>query len=410
MVVLGKYEEKAEILDDRNNIFEELFVDDKPEIVAVGFRWTEGPVWNFKDESLYFSDTVLDNIYRFDTKTNKISIFLYNSGGLDQESGEKQLLVETGSNGLIIDGNENELIIMQHGGRGISRMDMDLGFLVKFASTYPANKGHKGHRLNSPNDGVIYHDVDHTKKKYLFFTDPPYGLINVSQPHDHPDVDARSEINGSYVYSVDLERKNPNITVLKNNGNTTRPNGIDITPDGEFAYISNCCQGHDPYCPRGRGIWWKHKILHNESWEEFGHPTLANSHVPIIINFGRTSGCADGFKVIPGLDDDDDDVPSSPMIIGSCPGGLCILDTRDWKLYEPLLAYLGMPERVSNVAVGGDGYLYITGEGKLWRLKIHEDYRELMITGRYSYIMEQRERDRKRKTKEGGDEKTRDDL
>ena len=25
MVVLGKYEEKAEILDDRNNIFEELF-------------------------------------------------------------------------------------------------------------------------------------------------------------------------------------------------------------------------------------------------------------------------------------------------------------------------------------------------------------------------------------------------
>ena len=40
----------------------------KLELVADGFKFTEGPVWHTQENCLYFSDIPSDTIYKFDNK------------------------------------------------------------------------------------------------------------------------------------------------------------------------------------------------------------------------------------------------------------------------------------------------------------------------------------------------------
>jgi gluconolactonase len=81
----------------------------KPEIIADGFDWSEGPLWIEKYKMLLFSDVPQNTIYKWTEEKGK-EIYLTPSGYTDtaKRGGE------TGSNGLALDNNGN-LILTQCG-------------------------------------------------------------------------------------------------------------------------------------------------------------------------------------------------------------------------------------------------------------------------------------------------------
>src|SRR5690606_11957256 len=122
---------------------------------------------------------------------------------------------ETGSNGLLLDNDQN-LVLCQHGDRRMARMDAPLDNPApNFISI--ADKWN-GKRFNSPNDAV------YNSKGELFFTDPPYGL-------EKGMADPGKEIPFQGVFKVKASGEVVLIT-----DTLTRPNGIAFFP-GEKRFI-----------------------------------------------------------------------------------------------------------------------------------------------------------------------------
>lgn len=74
---------------------------------------------------------------------------------------------QVGTNGLTLD-KLGRIIACEHGNRRVSRIGRD-GKLTVLADRY------EGKRLNSPNDVVVKKNQD------IYFTDPPFGLLNPGQ-------------------------------------------------------------------------------------------------------------------------------------------------------------------------------------------------------------------------------------
>jgi gluconolactonase len=131
------------------------------ERLAEGFDWSEGPVWDPKEQRLLFSDVPLNVVYQW-REARGVRVFLKPSGytGAIPRGGEP------GSNGLLLD-PQGRLVLCQHGDRRVARLEPDGSFKV-LADRY------RGKRLNSPNDGVYHSNGD------LYFTDPPYGLLGLN--------------------------------------------------------------------------------------------------------------------------------------------------------------------------------------------------------------------------------------
>ena len=181
----------------------------KIEILADGFEWSEGVVWDNGTEQLYFSDVPQNTIYRWSTKTG-LRVYLRPSGyGADDPNG-----VELGANGLYFDAN-NRLVICDSGLRRISRLNTKRYFKENLVSHY------QGKKFNSPNDLVINSRGD------IFFTDPPYGLENLNQS-------ARKELEFNGVYCLRADS-----TLLLLTDQLTYPNGIALSPDEKTLYVSN---------------------------------------------------------------------------------------------------------------------------------------------------------------------------
>jgi gluconolactonase len=195
------------IYDDPS--FEKLLSkDSKVEVLASGFDWSEGPVWNKDGDYLLFSDVPKNKVYKWDEKKG-LSVFLEPSGytGLGLYSDEE------GSNGLAID-SKGRLISCEHGDRRISAMPLKGGGKITLADKF------EGKRFNSPNDVT-----EHANGSY-YFTDPPYGL---SKKH----ADATREIQEFGVYRIATDGK-----VTMEIANLTRPNGLAFSPDGKTLYIA----------------------------------------------------------------------------------------------------------------------------------------------------------------------------
>src|SRR5678810_1035613 len=81
----------------------------KPEIIAEGFEWSEGPLWVEKHNMLLFSDVPMNTIYKWTEEKGK-EVYLKPSGytGTVQRGGE------TGSNGLLLN-KQGKLVMCQHG-------------------------------------------------------------------------------------------------------------------------------------------------------------------------------------------------------------------------------------------------------------------------------------------------------
>src|SRR5688572_27819029 len=201
--------------------------DVKPEIIADGFEWSEGPLWIEKHNMLLFSDVPTNTIYKW-TEAKGKEVYLKPSGFTGTETKSK----EPGSNGLILDADGN-LVLCQHGNRQMARMDAPIdkpdAKFIALASNY------KGKRFSSPNDAV------YNRSGELFFTDPPYGL------ETQDDNDTQKEIPWNGVYKV---KTNGEVILLVDS--IPRPNGLAFLP-GENKLIVACS---DP----GKPNWYIYEV------------------------------------------------------------------------------------------------------------------------------------------------------
>jgi len=279
------------------------------EMIADGFTWVEGPVWDRKEQALLFSDIPANAVFKW-KEGEGAKPFLAPSGytGTVPFTGK-----EPGSNGLTFDAN-GRLVLCKHGDRQIARLEANGTFTV-LADRYD------GHRINSPNDLVIKSTGE------IYFTDPPFGL-----PKAFDDT-GKAPIQGVYRVSRD-----GNVTLLIKD--LKAPNGIAFSPDEKALYVSDV----DPT----RSAWWVYDVKPDG--------TVTN---------GRIFFDATRWRKDPFFGPDGFKIDKQGNLFGARPGGISV--------FAPDGTHLGDIETgkpTSNLNWGEDGsVLYITGGSSIYRLR-----------------------------------------
>jgi gluconolactonase len=292
-----------------------ISTDVKPEIIAEGFEWSEGPLWIESNQMLLFSDVPTNTIYKWTAAKGK-EVYLKPSGFMGTDTKSK----EPGSNGLTLD-NSGNLVLCQHGERRMARMDATIdkpeAKYISIADKY------NGKRFSSPNDAV-YDSFGN-----LYFTDPPYGLPS------QDDSDPAKEISFNGVYKV---KKNGELILQTDS--ITRPNGIALFP-GEKRLLVACS---DPAKPN----WYVFTVAGD---------TLINGRV-----FYSAAGQNEGLKGLPdGLK-----IDKNGNVFATGPGGIWIFNSE-----AKVLGKIKLDEATSNVALSTDEKtLYITNDMYVLRVKM----------------------------------------
>jgi gluconolactonase len=183
------------------------------EVIARGFKWSEGPVYNSDSDYLLFSDVPANKIFKW-KEGNGTSLYLEPSG----YTGTVPKVKEPGSNGLVIDKN-GKLVLCQQGNRQIGRMKTPLNDPKPEFEVITS--GYNGKKFNSPNDAV------YATNGNLYITDPPYGLEKGLK-------DSTKELPFQGVFLV-----KPGGKTLLVTDKVSYPNGIALSPDNKYLYISN---------------------------------------------------------------------------------------------------------------------------------------------------------------------------
>lgn len=169
--------------------------DAKPETVATGFGFTEGPMWDAAG-FLYVSDEIQNKIFRV------------------YPNGKKEELISLGDP----DGNtfdrRHRLIDCASVLRAIIEVTSDGKYKI-LADHYD------GKKLNSPNDVIVGPDGA------LYFTDPTLDLVQGE----------KQEIPFQGVYRLDDKG---NLQLLTKD--LSQPNGLAFSPDGKHLYIDDSKQ------------------------------------------------------------------------------------------------------------------------------------------------------------------------
>ena len=286
--------------------------DARPEVIASGFGWSEGPVWKKKEGYLVFSDVNNNTIYRW-TQEQGLSIFLRPSGFTEAGPFGKEL----GSNGMTLD-PAGRVVIADQGNRRVVRLDESNWTKVVLADRY------MGRRFNSPNDLVFRRNGD------LYFTDPPYGLFGKND-------DPHKELKFNGVYRLDPRG---NLTLLTDA--LTYPNGIAFSPDEKTLYV----QVSDPT----NAVWMAYDVTPDGG--------IANGRVffdaNALLKAGRI-GLPDGMRL---------DVHGN--IFGGGPGGVLIISPSGRHLGTILTGQL-----TANCVFGEDGStLFMTANHFLMRIRL----------------------------------------
>ena len=277
------------------------------EKLAGGFAFTEGPVWDRRNNELYFSDLSSNAIHTW-SDAEGLQTFLQPVFDGDVEH------AMVGSNGLNID-SEGRLLLMEHGNRVVSRIEAN-GSRTILADNF------NGSRLNSPNDSVW-----HTNG-WLYFTDPPYGMAGLEN-----DPMRELDFNGIY-------RLNPGtgeVQLLEQS--QSRPNGIALSVDERTLYVANSDENNK--------VWY--------SYEVGNDGRLSNQRVFFDVNDQDATGAADGMKV---------DIDGNIFATG--PGGVWVFDPGGNHL-----GTIKPDEVPANVGWGDDGStLYMTARTGLYRIRL----------------------------------------
>lgn len=282
------------------------------EVLAGGFKWTEGPVWDKKAKALLFTDIPNNRVMRW-SPTDGLKEFLKPSGytGTEPFTG-----YEPGANGLAFDKDGN-LILCQHGDRRVSRLTAD-GKFHTLVDRY------MGKRLNSPNDLVFHSNGD------LYFTDPPYGL-----PKQMDDPGKELPFQGVY-------RLKPNGELTLLTKEMTRPNGIGLSPDQKTLYVANS----DP----AKAIWMAFPLGADGTISGAGK-MIHDATAEVV---AKKPGLPDGLRV---------DVKGNIFATG--PDGVFVF-APDFTL----LGKIVIGDKNANCGFGDDGStLYICANDKLVRVR-----------------------------------------
>jgi gluconolactonase len=181
------------------------FFEGEPRVIAEGFRFTEGPLWDAAQSRLIFSDIPASTIFAI----------VPPAAGEGAISKEKATVVRTPSsraNGNAFDAG-GRLISACHDGV-IERMEKD-GSVTTLA------RAHEDRRLNSPNDLVVRSDGA------IFFTDPTFGI----RPQDR-------QIPFQGVWRIDTGGA---LSLVDDSMDL--PNGLAFSPDESKLYVADFRRG-----------------------------------------------------------------------------------------------------------------------------------------------------------------------
>ena len=285
------------------------------EVIAEGYKWTEGPLFISDSDYLIYSDVPANKIYKW--KEGKgTSLFLEPSGYTGTVPREK----EPGSNGLVVD-KKGHLVLCQQGNRQIGRMKSSLN--EPKADFEVIVSSYMGKKFNSPNDAV-YADNGN-----LYFTDPPYGL-------EQGVKDSTKEIPFQGVYLV-----KPGGKAILVTDKVSYPNGIALSPDNKILYISNSDNDNKEWMKyelNDQGLIARESVFYHVSAEE-----------------GKMPGGPDGMKV-----------NARGYIYASGPGGIWIFNPAG-----KVLARIYTGELTSNCYIDQvHNMLYMTCKSYVMRVKL----------------------------------------
>jgi gluconolactonase len=195
----------------------------KLELLAEGFGLTEGPVWvpEGRDGYLLLSDLTANVIYKWTPAG--VSVFLDKAGYSGTDINNAGTQTRRGRVAVIMIGPNGQALDPQ--GRLVWCASPD-GTLVRLekdgSRTVVADK-YQGKRFNGPNDLVIRSDGA------IYFTDSDFGLRGSSKS-------PQKELSFNGVYLV----KDGTTTLLLDDKTLGGfPNGITLSPDEKYLYLSS---------------------------------------------------------------------------------------------------------------------------------------------------------------------------
>ena len=177
------------------------------EIVATGSIWSEGPLWIPAYACLRWSDIPNNRIREYVRGTGEVRDYATN--------------VEF-TNGRCLD-SDGSVVQCSHGRRRVER-DRD-GVVSNIVDEW------HGVRLNSPNDVVIAPDGS------IWFTDPPYGIIEPREGHP-----GEREYRDHYVFRYDQVTGKTTPVVI----DVEEPNGLAFSPNGQLFYVADSSSVRKP--------------------------------------------------------------------------------------------------------------------------------------------------------------------
>jgi gluconolactonase len=190
-------EERAATL--RNAGVERLLADDRRELLAEGFAFTEGPL-ELPDGSLIFQDLKSDRTWLW-SETEDTRILRKNTNAANGQTR----------------GVDGRVWFCEQNGRRVSSMNADGSSVRTEIETW------NGARLNSPNDIIRRRDG------LILFTDPPYGVAA---------EDRSLHFQGVYAYRPGWA--NPKLLA----DDFERPNGLALSPDERTLYVCDTFRYH----------------------------------------------------------------------------------------------------------------------------------------------------------------------
>jgi len=278
-----------------------IAADAAVERLATGATWSEGPLWLPAERVLRWSDIPGDRILEWDAADGSSRV---HRAGVEFTNGRARW--------------RDGVVQCSHGRRAVEfEKDGEVSILVdRFGDA----------RLNSPNDVAVHPDGA------LWFTDPPYGIV---QPNEgHPGV---QEYGGCYVFRWADGELTPVVTDI------LRPNGLAFSPDASTLYVSDtsaALEDGPEHC-----IWAFRLVGHGATVVAVDQRRLAEI----------SPGVPDGIAV---------DVDG--RIWTSSASGVQVI-SPDGEVLERI----AVPEVVGNLCFGGDenDELFITASTSLYRIR-----------------------------------------